>query len=78
MDEVTQQNAALVEEAAAAAISLEHQTDTLVKALSIFKLSVNESSAHTNKTNKTNRVPAVVKQNKKPAYKQLNWYPCFI
>lgn len=38
MDEVTQQNAALVEEAAAAAISLELQTDTLLKALSIFKL----------------------------------------
>jgi aerotaxis receptor len=72
MDEVTQQNAALVEEAAAAAISLEHQTDTLVKALSIFKLSTNESSATTNKTNKTSRVPTVVKQNKKSAYKRLN------
>lgn len=38
MDEVTQQNAALVEEAAAAASSLEVQTTTLVNALSVFKL----------------------------------------
>lgn len=38
MDSVTQQNAALVEEAAAAAENLSNQTQTLVKALSIFKL----------------------------------------
>ncbi len=38
MDEVTQQNAALVEEAAAAAGSLQEQTTVLVKALSVFKL----------------------------------------
>lgn len=39
MDEVTQQNAALVEEAAAAAGSLEEQTYRLSKAMEIFKLS---------------------------------------
>jgi methyl-accepting chemotaxis protein len=38
MDQVTQQNAALVEEAAAAAQSLEHQAKTLVHAVSVFKL----------------------------------------
>ena len=38
MDEVTQQNAALVEEAAAAAGSLQDQTAILVQALSVFKL----------------------------------------
>ncbi|MBK1716135.1 chemotaxis protein [Thiocystis violacea] len=38
MDEVTQQNAALVEEAAAAAESLEDQARTLTKAVSMFKL----------------------------------------
>jgi aerotaxis receptor len=38
MDQVTQQNAALVEEAAAAAASLEEQTDSLVAALAVFKL----------------------------------------
>lgn len=41
MDEVTQQNAALVEEAAAAASSLEQQADELVGAISIFNVSKN-------------------------------------
>ena len=43
MDEVTQQNAALVEEAAAAAASLEEQAVKLSQAVSIFKLA-NQSS----------------------------------
>lgn len=38
MDTVTQQNAALVEEAAAATQSLDHQAKSLVQAVSIFKL----------------------------------------
>jgi methyl-accepting chemotaxis protein len=38
MDEVTQQNAALVEEAAAAAESLEEQARGLVQTMSMFKL----------------------------------------
>ena len=38
MDQVTQSNAALVEEAAAAAQSLEHQARGLVQAVSVFKL----------------------------------------
>ncbi|MDC8773459.1 methyl-accepting chemotaxis protein [Roseateles albus] len=38
MDTVTQQNAALVEEAAAAAQSLDHQAKTLVQAVSVFRL----------------------------------------
>lgn len=38
MDTVTQQNAALVEEAAAAAQSLDHQAATLVQVVSVFKL----------------------------------------
>jgi methyl-accepting chemotaxis protein len=43
MDQVTQQNAALVEEAAAAAGSLQEQAATLVGAVSVFKL---EATAH--------------------------------
>jgi len=39
MDEVTQQNAALVEQAAAAAQSLEEQATTLRRAVSVFRLS---------------------------------------
>jgi methyl-accepting chemotaxis protein len=38
MDEVTQQNAALVEEAAAAAESLEEQAQALAQAVSVFRL----------------------------------------
>jgi methyl-accepting chemotaxis protein len=38
MDEVTQQNAALVEQAAAAAESLEEQADQLTRAVSAFRL----------------------------------------
>jgi methyl-accepting chemotaxis protein-1 (serine sensor receptor) len=38
MDNVTQQNAALVEEAAAAAESLRHQADNLVRTVSAFKI----------------------------------------
>ncbi|MCX7220967.1 MAG: chemotaxis protein, partial [Burkholderiales bacterium] len=38
MDEVTQQNAALVEQAAAAAASLNEQTFRLTKAMEVFKL----------------------------------------
>jgi methyl-accepting chemotaxis protein len=39
MDEMTQQNAALVEEAAAAAESLQDQAASLVQSVSVFKLS---------------------------------------
>ncbi len=38
MDDVTQQNAALVEQAAAAAMSLQEQADNLTQAVSVFKL----------------------------------------
>jgi len=42
MDEVTQQNAALVEQAAAAAQSLQDQAERLCKTVSVFKLSANQ------------------------------------
>jgi methyl-accepting chemotaxis protein len=41
MDHVTQQNAAMVEEAAAAASSMREETDRLVRAISVFKLDAN-------------------------------------
>lgn len=68
MDEVTQQNAALVEEAAAAAMSLEQQTDTLVKALSIFKLSVGQTVSNSIKTSKAQKATKLAKTS---SYKQL-------
>ncbi|TDY90275.1 UNVERIFIED_ORG: methyl-accepting chemotaxis sensory transducer [Herbaspirillum seropedicae] len=45
MDEVTQQNAALVEEAAAAAQSLQEQSSRLQETVGIFKLSGNDFSS---------------------------------
>lgn len=45
MDEATQQNAALVEEAAAAAGSMQEQANNLNQAVSIFKLNDNDSES---------------------------------
>ncbi|RKP45483.1 methyl-accepting chemotaxis protein [Trinickia fusca] len=47
MDQVTQQNASLVEEAAAAAESMREQADVLVRAVSVFKLERRDWSAAT-------------------------------
>ena len=46
MDEITQQNAALVEEAAASVASLEEQAHTLDRSVSVFKLSDARYQAH--------------------------------
>ncbi len=46
MDDVTQQNAALVEQAAAAAASLQDQAGYLSQAVSVFKVEVNLNSSH--------------------------------
>ncbi|WDZ94633.1 methyl-accepting chemotaxis protein [Herbaspirillum sp. WKF16] len=45
MDQVTQQNAALVEEAAAAAASMQNQADTLTRLVSVFTLHPGEQPA---------------------------------
>jgi methyl-accepting chemotaxis protein len=44
MDQATQQNAALVEESAAAADSLKQQAEQLVQAVSVFRLVGEERS----------------------------------
>jgi len=49
MDEVTQQNAALVEEAAAAAESMQEQSEILMHAVSIFKLSGGKQISKSNR-----------------------------
>ncbi len=48
MDGMTQQNAAMVEQASAAAISLEEQAMVLAKALSVFRLSADGNSVDAN------------------------------
>jgi methyl-accepting chemotaxis protein len=47
MDQMTQQNAALVEEAAAAATSMQHQAGSLAQAVSVFKLAAHGQVGHT-------------------------------
>jgi methyl-accepting chemotaxis protein len=46
MDQVTQQNAALVEQAAAASKSMQDQAGNLAKAVSVFKLVENNQLTH--------------------------------
>ena len=46
IDQITQQNAALVEEATAAARSLEEQSDALVGAVAVFKLTGDSAEKH--------------------------------
>ena len=65
MDEVTQQNAALVEEAAAAAESLEVQARSLVQAVAMFKL----SAAARQGGSATEASPRIVQMKTKPAGK---------
>ncbi|MDO8178313.1 MAG: methyl-accepting chemotaxis protein [Undibacterium sp.] len=48
MDEATQQNAALVEQAAAAATSMEEQANNLNQAVSIFKVDASDSGSRSN------------------------------
>ena len=57
MDEMTQQNAALVEEAAAAAESLEEQADLLTKALDVFKLNNVQSNMNVSRAPAARQAP---------------------
>lgn len=73
MDGMTQQNAALVEEAAAAAQSLQDQASELAKVVSIFKLNAGEQSMFTQRqTPAAKPAPAAVaKPQVKAAVKSL-------
>ncbi|CAI0927240.1 methyl-accepting chemotaxis protein [Serratia quinivorans] len=59
MDQVTQQNAALVEDAASAAVALEEQAITLADAVSVFRLADDNFTAP---ANSQNAVSPVVKE----------------
>jgi methyl-accepting chemotaxis protein len=59
MDQVTQQNAALVEEAAAAAASLQDQANNLVSVVSVFKIDHTHVPADTPVAKVASRPPAV-------------------
>jgi methyl-accepting chemotaxis protein len=69
MDDVTQQNAALVEEAAAAAESLEEQAQHMVQAVSRFKM---EDSARSRKVVAEKKAPRVEAASPKAAVKKVS------
>lgn len=73
MDGMTQQNAALVEEAAAAAQSLQDQAGELAKVVSIFKLNVGEQSmmAARQSSSTARPAPAAAKPQVKASVKSL-------
>ncbi len=72
MDGMTQQNAALVEEAAAAAQSLQDQAGELAKVVSIFKLNVGEQSMVAARQTATARpAPPAAKPQVKTSVKSL-------
>ena len=61
MDEVTQQNAALVEEAAAAAESMQEQAHELTQAVGTFKLSSASSNITATPVKRSNRPSTVAR-----------------
>ncbi|HXA47700.1 MAG TPA: methyl-accepting chemotaxis protein [Burkholderiaceae bacterium] len=68
MDEVTQQNAALVEEAASAAKALQDQAANLAKVVSVFKLDATAATPMMTESRQSANIPARV-QVSKPAPK---------
>ncbi len=71
MDEAVQQNAALVEEAAAAAGSMQDQANNLNAAVSIFKLNDNDVSNQQQSVPKARPAPAAKKPAARAAMKSL-------
>ncbi|BBB67483.1 methyl-accepting chemotaxis protein [Undibacterium sp. YM2] len=74
MDEATQQNAALVEQAAAAASSMRDQANNLNHAVSIFKIDANDAGDNSGKPAVVSPAKAVIRDNpvtKRSAVKSL-------
>ena len=71
MDQVTQQNAALVEEASAAAQSLQEQAGALVQAVSVFKLDANAVATTRASFTRITPIPKPPKPAPKPRAKAL-------
>ena len=73
MDEVTQQNAALVQEASSAAYSLNEQAERLSQAISIFKVSAGSATAAVRKAAHA-KTPALLSNLQPvPAAEEGNW-----
>ncbi|MEQ9861732.1 methyl-accepting chemotaxis protein [Pectobacterium cacticida] len=74
MDNVTQQNAALVEQASSAALSLEEQAAVLNQAVSLFQLSEYQSTQPAVAAKPTQKVRALVSRvGKAPTASNENW-----
>ncbi|WP_047608544.1 methyl-accepting chemotaxis protein [Rahnella aquatilis] len=73
MDEVTQQNAALVQEASSAAYSLNEQAERLSQAISIFKVSAGSATAAVRKAGQTKSPALLSNRQPVPAADQGNW-----
>ncbi|WP_447777358.1 methyl-accepting chemotaxis protein [Variovorax boronicumulans] len=71
MDQVTQQNAALVEEASAAAQSLQEQAGALVQAVSVFKLDAHAVATTRASFTRITPIPKPPKPTPKPRAKAL-------
>lgn len=73
MDEVTQQNAALVQEASSAAYSLNEQAERLSQAISIFKVSAGSATAAVRKAAHANTPALLSNRQPVPAAEEGNW-----
>jgi methyl-accepting chemotaxis protein len=73
MDQVTQQNAALVEEAAAAAQSMREQTAALVKAVGVFR--VNRENAWVAMTPAAKRIDGPIRGEAAPGVPMIEHEP---
>jgi ABC-type transporter Mla subunit MlaD len=71
MDQVTQQNAALVEEMAAAAGSLKSQAQELVQVVAVFKLSGDDSHSTATRLTAVRATAATAKSYKSPERQSL-------
>ena len=75
MDQATQQNAALVEESAAAAASLKNQAQELVQTMAVFRLIAGDTSRNTtlasSSINSVAAKPATAKSSAAPLRKPL-------
>jgi methyl-accepting chemotaxis protein len=73
MDEVTQQNAALVQEASSAAYSLNEQAERLSQAISIFKVSAATATSAVRKATQVNSPALLLNRRAVPAADEGSW-----
>ncbi|WP_208951677.1 methyl-accepting chemotaxis protein [Rahnella sp. ChDrAdgB13] len=73
MDEVTQQNAALVQEASSAAYSLNEQAERLSQAISIFKVSAATATSAVRKATQVNSPALLPNRRAVPAADEGSW-----